>query len=156
MTWVVSMIQYIWIPVGVRATGPRKLAVTSLRARYCGVATFTHNHLELDVYYSIPCLSSVLWRIWNILKLPTHLHIWSASFNRLILYRPNRSNIRQCVGCYPSNLAYRIAHFDLPSCWNSLPASRYCVAGSGGDVTDTGDDRFMDTDFITYTIYWNV
>ena len=28
-----------------------------------------------------------------------------------------------------------------------------CVAGSGRDVTDTGDDRFMDTDFITCTIY---
>ena len=28
-----------------------------------------------------------------------------------------------------------------------------CVAGSGRDVTDTGDYRFMDTDFITYTIY---
>ena len=28
-----------------------------------------------------------------------------------------------------------------------------CVAGSGRDVTDTGDDRFMDADFIAYTIY---
>ena len=31
-----------------------------------------------------------------------------------------------------------------------------CVAGSGRDVTDTGDGRFIDTDFITYTIYWNI
>ena len=31
-----------------------------------------------------------------------------------------------------------------------------CVAGTGRDVTDTGDDRFMDTDFITCTIYWNI